>query len=138
MTQTTFKNYSIDHIAMAVKDMTESIKFYSQNFSFPVTHRETIEARGLELAFIDVGNTRFELLASIAPGSQVEAFLAKHGEGLHHICYRVKDIRAEMTRLQGLGFTLIDQAPRPGAHGSMIAFIHPKSCQGVLTELCQY
>ena len=138
MANEAFKNYSLDHLGIAVHDLEKSIEFYSQNFTFPITHRETLESQGVELVFLDVGNTRFELLGSARAGSKIEAYLAKHGEGLHHICYRVNDIKAELSRLKGLGFELIDQTPRPGAHGSMIAFVHPKSCQGVLTELCQY
>ena len=138
MTNAALKNYSLDHLGIAVHNLEKSIEFYSKNFTFPVTHRETIESQGVELVFLDVGNTRFELLGSARAGSKIDSYLSKHGEGLHHISYRVNDIVGELSRLKELGFELIDTAPRPGAHGSKIAFLHPKSCQGVLTELCQY
>jgi len=133
-----FSNYTIDHIGIAVRDLEKSLHFYKQNFGFEVSHREKIASQSVEVVFLNLPNTKLELLGSLNQNSKLAAFLEKRGEGLHHICYRVSNIIQELARLKALGFELIDQVPRPGAHSSQIAFVHPKSTEGVLTELCQY
>ena len=133
-----FTNFTLDHIGIAVTDLDASIEFYLLNLGFECSVREKIESQGVEVAFVDLPNCKIELLAALSAESKLAKFLAKNGAGLHHVCYRVTDIRAELARLSGLGFELIDKQPRKGAHHSEIAFLHPKSCQGVLTELCQY
>lgn len=128
----------IDHIGIAVDNIDATIQRYAETASTIVSHREKIVDRGVELAFLNTGGTRIELLASIAQDSTISRFLVSHGPGLHHICYRVDDIKSEMARLERLGAELIDKAPRPGASGTIIAFIKPGFFSGVLTELCEY
>lgn len=129
--------YPLHHIGIAVKDLESSIAFYRKTFGFEVGLREKIESQGVELAFLKLPNTMLELLTPTSTSSKLQSFLDARGEGLHHICYQVPDIKAELTRLSALGCQLIDKQPRPGAHHSLIAFIHPKSMGGVLVELCQ-
>lgn len=131
-------NYTFDHIGIAVRNLGSAIAFYENSFNLKCVLREKIESQGVEVAFIELPNTKIELLAPLSSPSKLTTFLEKRGEGLHHVCYRVSDIVAELSRLAALGFELLDKTPRKGAHNSQIAFIHPKSCQGVLTELCQY
>lgn len=131
-------NYTLDHIGIAVADIEHSIEFYRASYGFELSHREVITSQDVEVAFLKLPNTSIELLAARGASSKLSAFLAKKGPGLHHICYRVDDIERELARLKSLGFTLLDETPRPGAHGTRIAFLHPKSCEGVLTELCEY
>jgi methylmalonyl-CoA epimerase len=130
--------WPIDHIGIAVTDIDDSIAFYQSLAHTSVTLRERLEERGVELAFLNNGDTKIELLAPLTKDSKISSFLEKRGPGIHHICYRVTDIRAELKRLSAEGYTLIDNEPRPGAKGTIIAFVSPSSCEGVLTELCQY
>ena len=132
------KPWTVDHIGIAVTDIEAAIALYASTASTSVTQREKLIDRGVELAFLNTGGTRLELLMPLRDDTPIARFLAKHGPGLHHICYKVDDIRSEMARLEGLGATLIDAAPRPGATGTIIAFIQPASFSGVLTELCEY
>jgi methylmalonyl-CoA/ethylmalonyl-CoA epimerase len=128
----------LDHIGVATHNIDASVAEYQRLFSLSVQHRETLTDKHIELCFIDLGNTRLELLAPTAPESTISKFLNTRGPGLHHLCYKVDDIRAELARLKALGVKLIDEVPRPGAHGTDIAFLHPSSFGGVLTELCEY
>lgn len=130
-------SFPIDHIGIAVADLDAAIGEYQKNFGFAVDLRESVASQNVELAFLRLPNILLELLMPTSDTNAVAKFLKSRGPGLHHICYRVPDIRAELTRLEGLGFQLIDKQPRPGAHNSLIAFIHPKSTGGVLTELCE-
>jgi len=131
-------NYALDHVGIAVTDLDQALEEYRRNFGFHVDLRELIESQKVELAFLKLPSTKIELLMPTDPSSPLQKFLDKSGPGLHHVCYRVEDIEAELQRLEQLGHQLIDRTPRPGAHGSRIAFIHPKTLAGVLTELCQY
>ena len=130
----------LDHIGIAVQDLDLSIAEYKQQFGFEPEHRQIAPSGEVELVFLKLENTRLELLAPTPgqTGGRLQKFLDSHGPGLHHLCYRVDDIRAELKRLKGMGLKLIDEVPRPGAHGSIIAFLHPSSTGGVLTELCEY
>lgn len=130
-------NYPLHHIGIAVVDLEASIAAYEKNFGFKLDLRETLDSQQVELAFVKLENTMIELLMPISERSTLSKFLKNRGPGLHHICYQVDNIRSEIQRLTGLGFEFIDQSPRPGAHNSLIAFIHPKSTGGVLTELCE-
>ncbi|MFN4894847.1 MAG: methylmalonyl-CoA epimerase [Pseudomonadota bacterium] len=130
--------WEVDHIGIAVTDLASAISLYSQCAHTSVTLTERIEQQGVELAFLDTGGSKIELLAPINDTSTLAKFIARRGTGLHHICYRVKDINAELARLAAQGLELIDHTPRHGAGGTKIAFISPKSCFGVLTELCEY
>jgi methylmalonyl-CoA/ethylmalonyl-CoA epimerase len=103
-----------------------------------VTLREKLQDRGIELAFLNTGGTKLELLMPLQGNTPLARFIEKRGPGIHHICYRVDNIKTEMVRLESLGAKLIDTIPRPGASGTMIAFIEPASFSGVLTELCEY
>lgn len=127
----------VDHIGIAVADLDGEIARYQRDFGAVCALRETVEAQGVTLAFVACGNTEIELLAPTREGTPLERFLRARGPGLHHICFRVSDIVAELARFKGLGHTLIDTLPRPGARGSLIAFLHPKTTGGVLIELCQ-
>lgn len=130
-------NFPIDHIGIAVTSLEQSIESYKRNFGFSLDLRESVPTQKVEVAFLRLPNTLIELLMPTAEDSTLAKFLKTRGPGLHHICYLVPDIRAELKRLAGLGLQLIDKEPRPGAHNSLIAFIHPKSTDGVLTELCE-
>lgn len=129
--------YPLHHIGIAVRNLDASIAFYKNTFGFEVDLRETLESQGVELVFLKLPNTMLELLMPLTGQSKLRSFLDTRGEGLHHICYQVPDIVAELARLAALGCQLIDKTPRPGAHNSQIAFLHPKSMDGVLVELCQ-
>lgn len=128
----------LDHIGIAVQNLQESIKHYQDCFGFKVSHSEILKSQQIELAFLDLANTKIELLAPTSQQSSISKFLIDRGPGLHHICYKVEDIVAELASLKKLGARLIDEQPREGAHNTLIAFLHPKSMQGVLTELCEY
>ena len=130
--------WTIDHVGFAVLNMDEAIALYASHAGTSVSLREKLEPQGVELAFLNTGGSKIELLAALRPDTPIGRFLAKRGPGLHHICYKVADIKAELARLASLGATLIDKEPRPGAAGSRIAFISPDSFSGVLTELCEY
>ena len=129
---------NLDHVAYAVHNLDESIEFYKKHFGFEFDSRETVESQGTEVAFLKLENTKIELLAPANVESKVNKFLEKKGPGMHHVCYKVDDIRKEMARLESEGFQLLDKEPRPGAHNTLICFFHPKSTEGVLVELCEY
>lgn len=132
------KRWTIDHIGIAVQNLDEAIRLYEGKLGAKLCLRETIEASGVELAFIDTGDSKVELLAPTSSDSKIAKFLASRGPGIHHICYEVADIRAELTRLLKEGCELIDSVPRPGAAHSQIAFVAPGSFMGVLTELVEH
>ena len=130
--------WKVDHIGVAVTDLNQAIELYAQTAGTEVTLRETLPAQGVELAFLSTGGSKLELLAPLNDQCTLARFLAKRGPGLHHICYEVSDITAELARLSAQGCNLIDSSPRHGAGGTKIAFISPASFLGVLTELCEY
>lgn len=130
--------WEIDHIGIAVTSLIESIPWYEKTSSATVELREEIPDQGVEVVFLNTPNCKIELLASTNDSSTLAKFLKKRGPGLHHICYAVTDIRAELHRLSTLGVKLIDKEPRHGAANTKIAFLHPESCGGVLTELCEH
>ena len=125
----------IDHIAIAVHNLKESLAVFETALGIKLLGTETLTPRGLETAFLQAGTTRIELVAPITETSEVSGFLEKRGEGLHHLCLRVEELRGALARLSEKGFRLIDAQPRPGAHGTEVAFVHPKSTHGVLIEL---
>lgn len=130
--------WPIDHIGIAVTDLDAAIALYASTAGTSVTLREKLQDRGIELAFLNTGGTKLELLMPLQGNTPLARFIEKRGPGIHHICYRVDNIETEMARLESLGAKLIDTIPRPGASGTMIAFIEPASFSGVLTELCEY
>ena len=127
----------IDHIGIAVENLDDSIALYDRDFDLELVHRETVEEQGVEAVLLDVGENHVELIAPLGPETGVAKFLAKNGPGLHHVAYQVEDIEAEIARLVAAGIRMIDREPRTGIRGSRVAFMHPKSTGGVLTELTE-
>jgi methylmalonyl-CoA epimerase len=128
----------IDHIGVAVKSLTEAIKVYETAIGLKVTGFDQVDDQGVRLAMLAIGESRIELLEPTGPDSPIEKFIAKRGEGIHHIAVAVDDIEAALERLKSSGVRLVDSAPRPGAHNSRIVFIHPSSTHGVLLELVEH
>ena len=127
----------IDHIGVAVEDLDAALALYDGALDLALVHRETVEAQGVEAVLLDVGENHVELLAPLSPDTPVGRFLASRGPGLHHVAYQTADIDAELARLKELGLRLIDETPRTGIRNSRVAFVHPKSTGGVLTEIVQ-
>jgi methylmalonyl-CoA/ethylmalonyl-CoA epimerase len=127
----------IDHVGVAVSDLDAGIAMYERTFAMPLAHRETVESQGVEAALLDVGDGHVELLAPLGPETVVGKFIAKRGEGLHHVAYAVDDIDAALGRLKQDGVELIDAEARPGIRGSRVAFLHPKATGSVLTEIVE-
>lgn len=127
----------IDHVAIAVHDLEQAISFYETAFGASVAHREIVESDGVEEALIKVADSYVQLTAATREDSPVARFLAKRGEGIHHIGYRVDDCAAALESMVAAGATPIDSAPRPGSRGTTVAFIHPKGAFGTLIELVQ-
>lgn len=130
--------WPLDHVGIAVHDIDSALEEYRVKFGFILDSREVIPSQKVEVAFIRLPNTLIELLAPQDGSSPLAKFLAKRGPGMHHLCYRVENIETELEHLTQAGVEVIDRIPRPGAHRTRIAFLHPKSTGGVLTELCEY
>ena len=129
--------WTIDHVAIVVADLDAAIELYTKTLGMPQLYRETISDQGVEAVGIRTGDSVIELLRPLDEASPIAAFRGTAATKMHHIAYRVADIVAELARLRDAGVRLIDETPRTGAHGNTIAFLHPKSTGGVLTELCQ-
>ena len=127
----------IDHVGVAVEDLDAAISLYDQSYDMTLVHRETVEEQGVEAVLLDVGENHVELLRPLGPDTPVGKFLAKRGPGLHHVAYQVTDIVATLASLRENGLRLLDETPRTGIRGSQVAFLHPKSSGGVLTEIVQ-
>ena len=127
----------IDHIGIAVKDLDEHIPFYRDILKLEMTGREELAEQEVKVAMFKAGEITIELLESISEAGPIARYIEKKGEGMHHIAYRTDDIQKGMDELKKKGIVMIDQTPRKGAHGSRIAFIHPRSSCKVLTELIQ-
>ena len=127
----------IDHIAIVVKDLDATLALYTQTLGFEITYRETIADQGVEAVGLQAGDSIIELLRPLAEDSPIATYRGEAATKLHHTAYRVENLEAELARLKANGVRLIDEHPRPGAHGNLIAFLHPKSTAGVLIELCQ-
>ncbi len=127
----------IDHVGIAVTDLDSGIARYQELLGVSPSVRKRMEKDGIEAAMLDLGSTHVELIAPIGPESAISGFLEKRGEGMHHVAYRVDDIRAALAQLRGQGARLLDEEPRVGVMGHLVAFIHPKSAGGVLTELVE-
>jgi methylmalonyl-CoA/ethylmalonyl-CoA epimerase len=127
----------IDHVGIAVTDLDSGIARYRELLGVGPSVRVRMEKDGIDAAMIDLGGTRVELIAPTGPESTISAFLEKRGEGMHHVAYRVDDIRATLEQLRGQGARLLDEEPREGVMGHLVAFIHPQSAGGVLTELVE-
>ena len=127
----------IDHVAIVVKDLEKTIELYTLTLGFTQIYRETLPDQGVEAVGLEAGSSVIELLRPLDDESPVAKFRGDAETKLHHTAYRVSDLRAELARLKNAGIRLIDEQPRKGAHGNLIAFLHPKSTAGVLIELCQ-
>ncbi|MBW1645730.1 MAG: methylmalonyl-CoA epimerase [Deltaproteobacteria bacterium] len=127
----------IDHIGIAVKDIETTGKFYREMLGLEFLGTEEVESQKVKVAFFKIGETNIELVMPTSDDSPVAKFLATKGEGIHHICYATNDIEGDLASLKEKGARLINETPRPGAHGTRVAFIHPKTSMGVLTELAQ-
>ena len=127
----------IEHVALAVSDMDAAIAHYRDVWGLDVEHRERVEDQGVEEAMLSLGESYLQLLAPVSTDSTVARFLDRRGEGLHHIAYEVDDLEAALEDLKAKGIELIDEAPRPGGRGHMVAFVHPRDNHGLLVELIQ-
>ena len=127
----------VDHIGIATRSIEESLKFWRDALGLEVKHAETVEEQGVNVAMLPAGEPRVELLEPTGPASPVAKFLEKRGPGIHHVAVRVSDIRAALARLKSEGARLIDEEPRVGAGGCLVAFVHPSASGGVLLELVE-
>ena len=127
----------IDHIGVAVEDLDEAIALYGERLGMPLQHRETVEEQGVEAVLLGVGESHVELLRPLGPDTAVGKFLERSGPGLHHVAYGTDDIESALGAARDAGLRLIDARPRIGIRGSRVAFLHPKSTGGVLTELVE-
>lgn len=128
----------VDHIGIATRSIEESLKFWRDALGLEVKHTETVEEQGVNVAMLPAGEPRVELLEPTGPASPVAKFLEKRGPGIHHVAVRVEDIRASLARLKREGARLIDEEPRVGAGGCLVAFVHPTASGGVLLELVEH
>jgi methylmalonyl-CoA/ethylmalonyl-CoA epimerase len=127
----------IDHLGVAVEDLDAALALYEQTYDMALVHREVVEEQGVEAVLLDVGENHVELLRPLSGETPVGRFLAKRGPGLHHVAYQVPDIDAALAALRQRGVALIDETPRTGIRNSRVAFAHPRSSGGVLTEIVQ-
>lgn len=127
----------IEHIGIAVSNLEEANKTYETLLGVAPYKAEDVESEGVTTSFFKVGDSKIELLGATHEDSAIAKFIAKRGEGIHHIAYAVEDIEKEMKRLKNEGFKLLNETPKKGADNKLIAFLHPKSSNGVLVELCQ-
>ena len=127
----------IDHIGIAVYDLDAAAQLYGGPFDMAEQHRETVEEQGVEALLLEVGEGHIELIKPLSEDSGVAKFIAKNGEGMHHVAYQVDDIDAALEKVREAGLRLIDEKPRTGIRGSRVAFLHPKSTGGVLTEIVE-
>lgn len=128
---------ALDHVGVAVSDLDSAIALYEGTLGMPLVHRETVAEQGVEAVLLDVGSSHVELLRATGPETPVGKFVASRGEGLHHVAYRVGDIDAVLAALRERGVRLIDEQARVGIRSSRVAFLHPKSTGGVLTEIVE-
>lgn len=126
----------IEHLGIAVKDLNVSIPLYEKLFQTPCYKTESVESEGVKTAFFQIGESKIELLEASNPDSPIAKFLEKRGAGFHHVAFEVDDIDKEIERLTNEGFQLIHTSPKDGADNKRIAFLHPKSSDGLLVELC--
>jgi methylmalonyl-CoA/ethylmalonyl-CoA epimerase len=127
----------IDHIGVATDDLEAALALYEGTLGMPVAHRETVESQGVEAVLLDVGDGHVELLRPLGPETPVGKYLDKRGPGLHHVAYAVGDIDDVLGRLKEAGVEMIDTEPRQGIRDSRVAFVHPRSTGGVLTEIVE-
>jgi methylmalonyl-CoA/ethylmalonyl-CoA epimerase len=128
---------AVDHVGVAVEDLDAAIELYAEGFGMPLQHRETVTEQGVEAALLGVGESHVELLRPLGADTPVGRFIAKRGPGLHHTAYRCADVTDALEQCRARGLRLIDEEPRRGIRDSRVAFLHPASTAGVLTELVQ-
>ena len=128
---------AIDHVGIAVEELDPAIELYQDRLGMKLVHRETVAEQGVEAVLLDVGDSHIELLKPLGPDTAVGKFLARRGPGLHHVAYRVEDVALTLRELSSAGLRLLDVQPRTGIRNSRVAFIHPASTGGVLTEIVQ-
>jgi methylmalonyl-CoA/ethylmalonyl-CoA epimerase len=128
----------IDHIGIAVKELASAVKMYEQAMGLEVAGYDQVDEQGVKVAMLTIGESRIELLEPTGPDSPIEKFMAKRGEGIHHIAVHVDNIEQALERLKASGARLIDSTPRRGAHNTRVAFVHPSSTHGVLLELVEH
>jgi methylmalonyl-CoA/ethylmalonyl-CoA epimerase len=126
----------VEHIGIAVNSLEHAVPLYEKLLDSTCYKTEPVETENVNTAFFKKGETKIELLESTDPNGVISRFLEKKGEGIHHIAFETEDIEAEMARLKGQGFVLLDEKPRPGADNKWVCFLHPKHTSGVLIELC--
>lgn len=127
----------INHIAIAVNDLEEAAKFYQNVMGLTLSGVEVVTAQKTKVGFFKIGESNIELVQPAEHDSPLVKFLETKGPGIHHICFEVDDVEAEVKAFLEKGATMVDQKPRPGAHNTRVAFVHPKSSSGVLIELCE-
>lgn len=128
--------HKVEHIGIAVKDLSSSISLYERLLGSPCYKTERVDSEQVNTAFFQTGETKIELLQGLSPDSVITRYVDKKGEGMHHIAFEVTDINSEMQRLAAAGFTLLNEVPKAGADNKWICFLHPKDTNGVLIELC--
>jgi methylmalonyl-CoA/ethylmalonyl-CoA epimerase len=127
----------IDHVGVAVEDLDGAVALFSERLGMPVEHRETVQDQGVEVVLVGVGKSHVELLSPLAAETAVGRFLDRNGPGLHHVAYGTNDIQSALDAARAAGLRLIDEDPRTGVRNSRVAFLHPASTSGVLTELVE-
>lgn len=127
----------ISHLGIAVRSISDSLAFYRDALGLELTETEKVEDQGVNVALLPVGESRIELLEPFSEETPVGRFIAKRGEGLHHICYEVEDLQSKLEELRSRGVRVLDGYPRRGAEGRLVAFLHPTSANGVLVELTE-
>jgi methylmalonyl-CoA/ethylmalonyl-CoA epimerase len=127
----------LDHLGIAVRSISDSLKFYTEALGLEVEGTETVESEGVHVALIPVGESRIELLEPVSEDTVVGRFIAKRGEGLHHISYEVEDLEGKIEALKAQGVRFLEGYPKRGAEGKLVAFLHPASANGVLVELSE-
>ncbi|WP_066312515.1 methylmalonyl-CoA epimerase [Bacillus sp. FJAT-29814] len=127
----------VDHIGIAVKSLEDTLPFYTEVLKLPLLAIEEVQSQQVKVAFLQAGETKLELLEPMSVDSTIAKFIEKRGEGIHHVALGVESIEERIAEMKEQGIRMIDEAPRPGAGGADIAFMHPKSAHGVLVELCE-
>lgn len=127
----------LEHLGIAVKNLEESNELFEKILGRPLYKVEEVKSENVKTAFFKIGESKIELLEATAPESAIAKYVEKRGEGIHHVAFEVEDIYAEMERLKAEGFRLLNEAPKRGADNKLVCFVHPKSANGVLLELCQ-
>ncbi|HXO09291.1 MAG TPA: methylmalonyl-CoA epimerase [Solirubrobacteraceae bacterium] len=128
---------AIDHVGVAVESIEDALVLYRDSLGMPLVHRETVPEQGVDAVLLDAGDSHVELLAPLHPDTAVGKFLSRRGPGLHHVAYRVTSVQDALDACAAAGLRLIDETPRTGIRGSRVAFLHPASTGGVLTEIVQ-